>query len=68
MRNILKTMDLTKKFGKITALDGVNLELQKGEVFGYIGPNGAGKTTTIRLLLGSLKPTKGRAEIFGMDC
>ena len=63
----LETKDLTKKFGKFTALDHVNLQLRQGEVFGYIGPNGAGKTTTIRLLLGILKPTEGNAKIFGLD-
>lgn len=63
----LETSHLTKKFGKVTALDDVNLTLNEGEVFGYIGPNGAGKTTTIRLLLGSLKPTNGSVKIFGMD-
>ncbi|WP_026478630.1 ABC transporter ATP-binding protein [Alkaliphilus transvaalensis] len=65
--SILKTANLTKKFGKFTALDGVNLEVNKGEVFGFIGPNGAGKTTTIRVLLGILKATEGEAKIFGKD-
>ncbi|MDR2715301.1 MAG: ATP-binding cassette domain-containing protein, partial [Coriobacteriaceae bacterium] len=56
----LETVDLTKRFGKFTALDSVNLKVNEGEVFGYIGPNGAGKTTTIRVLLGILKATEGR--------
>lgn len=64
---ILKTMNVTKKFGKFTALDGVNLEVKSGEVFGFIGPNGSGKSTTIRVLLGILKATEGEAKIFGMD-
>jgi ABC-2 type transport system ATP-binding protein len=64
---ILKTIDLTKKFGKFTALDGVNIEVNKGEVYGFIGPNGAGKSTTIRVLLGILKATEGQAKVFGMD-
>nr|WP_144927520.1 ABC transporter ATP-binding protein [Paenibacillus bovis] len=64
---IIKTMNLTKKFGKFTALDGVNIEVNKGEVFGFIGPNGAGKSTTIRVLLGMLKATSGEAKIFGKD-
>ncbi len=64
---ILRTIDLTKKFGKFTALDGVNIEVNKGEVYGFIGPNGAGKSTTIRVLLGILKATEGEAKIFGMD-
>ncbi|MFA1821069.1 ATP-binding cassette domain-containing protein [Virgibacillus oceani] len=67
MSSILKTKDLTKKFGSFTALDGVDIEVNKGEVYGFIGPNGAGKSTTIRILLGILKATEGRAEIFGED-
>lgn len=68
MKNVcLEMTNLTKKFGKVTALNDVSLKLYEGEVFGYIGPNGAGKTTTIRLLLGSLKPTSGSAKIFGLD-
>ena len=66
-KTIVKVENLTKKFGKFTALDGVNLELKEGEIYGFIGPNGAGKTTTIRVLLGILRATEGKAEIFGMD-
>ncbi|UOR13740.1 ABC transporter ATP-binding protein [Halobacillus amylolyticus] len=64
---ILRTNNLTKKFGNFTALDGVDIEVNKGEVYGFIGPNGAGKSTTIRLLLGIIKATAGEAKIFGMD-
>ncbi|ERN55075.1 ABC transporter ATP-binding protein [Alkalihalophilus marmarensis] len=64
---ILETKDLTKRFGKFTALNGVNVEVNKGEVFGFIGPNGAGKSTTIRILLGLLKASEGSAAIFGKD-
>jgi ABC-2 type transport system ATP-binding protein len=64
---IIKTTNLTKKFGKFTALKGVNLEVKPGEVFGFIGPNGAGKSTTIRVLLGILKASEGEAKIFGKD-
>src|SRR5690625_4901399 len=64
---ILKVSDVTKKFGKFTALDRINVEVNKGEIFGFIGPNGAGKSTTIRVLLGILKATSGKAEIFGKD-
>lgn len=64
---ILTATNLTKRFGKFTALDGVNLEVNKGEVYGFIGPNGAGKSTTIRILLGMLKATEGEAKIFGKD-
>ena len=64
---IIEIKNLIKKFGKFTALDGIDLEINEGEVFGYIGPNGAGKTTTIRVLLGILQATKGDAKIFGLD-
>jgi ABC-2 type transport system ATP-binding protein len=64
---VLKTTNLTKKFGKLTALDGVDMDVDEGEIFGFIGPNGAGKSTTIRILLGLLKPTAGEANIFGKD-
>lgn len=64
---ILKTAGLTKKFGDFAALDGVDIEVGKGEVYGFIGPNGSGKSTTIRVLLGILKATEGHATIFGKD-
>lgn len=64
---ILNVTDLTKQFGKFTALDGVDLTVNEGEVFGFIGPNGAGKSTTIRVLLGIIKATDGQVEIFGKD-
>lgn len=64
---ILKVNQVTKKFGNFTALDGINMEVQQGEVYGFIGPNGAGKTTTIRVLLGILQATSGTAQIFGKD-
>ncbi|OAS82159.1 MULTISPECIES: ABC transporter ATP-binding protein [Metabacillus] len=65
--SILKTTNLTKKFGKFTALNGVNMEVNRGEVYGFIGPNGAGKSTTIRILLGILQASEGEATIFGKD-
>ena len=58
---------LSKRFGDIEALAPLDLEVKTGEVLGYLGPNGAGKTTTIRLLLGLLRSTSGKAEIFGLD-
>jgi len=64
---VLKTQGLTKRYGTFAALQGLNIELHKGEVLGYLGPNGAGKTTTIRLLLGLIKPTAGSAKAFGLD-
>ena len=57
--------DLVKRYGRVTALDGLSLEIEAGEIFGVLGPNGAGKTTTIRLLLGLLKPTSGDARVLG---
>ncbi|MGD7044392.1 ATP-binding cassette domain-containing protein [Jeotgalibacillus proteolyticus] len=64
---VLRTSNLTKKFGKFTALNGVDLEVKRGEVVGFIGPNGAGKSTAIRILLGIIKPTSGEAQIFGRN-
>ncbi|MFB1050238.1 ATP-binding cassette domain-containing protein [Paraliobacillus sp. JSM ZJ581] len=64
---ILQASQVTKKFGNFTALDGVDLDVSRGEVYGFIGPNGAGKSTTIRVLLGLLKATSGEAKIFGKD-
>jgi ABC-2 type transport system ATP-binding protein len=67
METAIRAVGLSKRFGDVEALAGLDLEVGAGEVFGYLGPNGAGKTTTIRLLLGLLRPTSGRAEIFGLD-
>jgi ABC-2 type transport system ATP-binding protein len=61
------TRGLTKRFGAVSALEDLDLDVHQGEVLGYLGPNGAGKTTTIRLLLGLLTPTTGHCEIFGID-
>ena len=58
---------LTKHYGKVKALTGLNLDVYQGEIFGYLGPNGAGKTTTIRTLLDLIRPTAGHATIFGLD-
>ncbi|WP_088034538.1 ABC transporter ATP-binding protein [Evansella clarkii] len=65
--SMLKVTNLTKKFGDFKALDGVNLEVNEGEIMGFIGPNGAGKSTTIKVLLGILKATDGEVQIFGKD-
>jgi ABC-2 type transport system ATP-binding protein len=59
--------DLVRHFGEVQALDGVDLAVAEGEIFGLLGPNGAGKTTTVRLLLGLLEPTRGAVEVFGRD-
>ena len=58
---------LSKRYGDTLALDGLDLTVDEGEVYGYLGPNGAGKTTTIRLLLGLHRPSSGSAELFGVD-
>lgn len=63
----VRTDGLSKRFGTVEALIGLNLDVAQGEIVGYLGPNGAGKTTTIRLLMGLLRPTAGRAELFGLD-
>ncbi|QKG85023.1 ABC transporter ATP-binding protein [Kroppenstedtia pulmonis] len=64
---VISIDNLTKKFGKFTALNGINMEVNSGEVYGFIGPNGAGKSTTIRVLLGILKATEGQVKIFDKD-
>jgi len=64
---VLKATNITKTFGKFNALNGVNIEVNRGEVYGFIGPNGAGKSTMIRVLLGILKASYGEATIFGKD-
>jgi len=64
---MIKTEDLTKFYGDFCALRELNLEIDKGHVFGYIGPNGAGKTTTIRMLAALMKPTSGHAYIDGVE-
>lgn len=63
----IRTSDLSRNFGTVLALDNLSLEVSKGIVFGFLGANGSGKTTTIRLLLGLLEPTSGRAEVLGFD-
>jgi ABC-2 type transport system ATP-binding protein len=63
----ISTFGLSKRYGESLALDGLELEVTQGEVYGYLGPNGAGKTTTIRLLLGLHRATSGRAELFGVN-
>ena len=65
---IIRTSELVKQYGDVTAVDHLNLEIHKGEVFGLLGPNGAGKTTTTLMLLGLTDPTSGTAEISGLDC
>jgi len=63
----IQTFSLSKRYGRIQALDDLNLTVHSGDVFGFLGPNGAGKTTTIRLLLDLIRPTRGQAEVLGLD-
>ncbi|MBG9978124.1 ABC transporter ATP-binding protein [Ruoffia tabacinasalis] len=67
MSKVIEVQNLTKNFGKFTALDKVNLNVNKGEIHGFIGPNGAGKSTTIRVLLGMLKADSGQVKVFDQD-
>lgn len=67
MSAVIETHDLTKYYGKHRGVEGLNLVIEEGEIFGYLGPNGAGKTTTIRLFLDFIRPTRGWARIFGLD-
>jgi ABC-2 type transport system ATP-binding protein len=66
MDSAIRAIGLRKEFGSAAALDGLDLDVQVGEVFGFVGPNGAGKTTTIRILLDLLRPTAGEVEVLGL--
>ena len=63
---VLKATALTKRYGKARGIEHVSFEVSAGEVFGFLGPNGAGKTTTMRVFMDAIRPTSGRAEIFGL--
>ena len=65
--NAVEIRSLVKRFGSFVAVDDVNLEVRRGEIFGFLGPNGAGKSTTIRMLCGLLQPTSGSASVGGLD-
>jgi len=67
MANIIQVKDLKKYFGKLHAVDGINFNVEKGEVFGFLGPNGAGKSSTIRCMMGFNRPTGGSVKLFGYD-
>jgi len=67
MTTAVETFGLTKKYGAVTAVDNLNLRVERGQVFGFLGPNGAGKSTTIRMLLALQRPTRGRATLLGLD-
>ena len=64
---VISLSHLTKRYGSFTAVDDIDLEVPRGELFGFLGPNGAGKTTTLRMIAGILRPTAGRVEIAGID-
>jgi ABC-2 type transport system ATP-binding protein len=64
---VIRLKDLTKRYGKFTAVDGISLDVQRGELFGLLGPNGAGKTTTMRMIAGILQPTSGSVLVSGVD-
>lgn len=63
----IRVQDLVRVYKNLRAVDGINFEVEQGEIFGYLGPNGAGKTTTIRMLTGQLRPTSGSARVMGCD-
>lgn len=64
---MIELIDRTKRFRGLPALDGINLGVEKGTVFGFLGPNGAGKTTTIKMMAGVLNPTSGKVIVDGLD-
>jgi ABC-2 type transport system ATP-binding protein len=64
---ILRTTALTKRFGALVAVKDLNIEIRRGEIFGFLGPNGAGKSTTVGMILGLIAPTSGKIELFGQD-
>ncbi|HDK7138872.1 TPA: ABC transporter ATP-binding protein [Clostridium botulinum] len=65
MKNILRTYNLTRKYGTTSVVDNINMNIKKGEIYGFLGRNGAGKTTTLRMIMGLISPTKGEYELFG---
>jgi ABC-type multidrug transport system ATPase subunit len=62
---LVQTRGLTKRYGGMTAVDGLDPSVERGEVYGFLGPNGAGKTTTLKMLLGLIRPTGGSADVLG---
>src|SRR3954454_12930742 len=67
MPTVIETRDLTRRFGPLTAVDHLNLTVDRGEIFGLVGPDGAGKTTTLRMLCGLMNPSEGSASVAGHD-
>src|SRR5947209_8323965 len=68
MGPVVETKELTKKYGRVVALDRLTLSVERGQILGFVGPNGAGKTTTIKILVGLARPTSGSATVAGVDC
>ena len=64
---VIEVQHLTKRYGRVTAVDDVSFRVERGEILGFLGPNGAGKTTTMRILTGYMPPTEGRAKVAGYD-
>src|SRR5690349_16568773 len=64
---VIDAVQLVKTFGRTRALDGMDLQVGQGEVYGFLGPNGAWKSTTLRVLLGLMRPSSGTARVFGLD-
>jgi ABC-type transporter Mla maintaining outer membrane lipid asymmetry ATPase subunit MlaF len=64
-KKMIEVQNLTKEFNGKTVLNGISFQVKEGEIFGYLDPNGAGKTTTMRIILGRLKPTEGKAHVMG---
>ncbi len=67
IETIVKTENLTRRFGEVTAVKDLNIEIMKGQVFGFLGPNGSGKTTTIAMMLQLIQPTRGKVYLFGRE-
>ncbi len=67
MAPIIAASNLTKRFRRVLAVDGLDLQVERGEVFGFLGPNGAGKSTTLRMMVGLIRPTRGTVRLFGHD-
>src|SRR5687768_360751 len=68
MAAAIRTSGLTKFYGPVVGVEDLSFTVEQGEIYGFLGANGAGKTTTIRLLLDLLRPTRGSAEVMGVDC
>ncbi|HEX9032099.1 MAG TPA: ATP-binding cassette domain-containing protein, partial [Streptosporangiaceae bacterium] len=67
MDSVVRALGVVKRFGSVTALDGLDLTVQPGEVHGFLGPNGAGKTTTLRILVGLMRADAGSVSVLGCD-